>query len=102
MTLEKTSEALATKRSGEGLGRPRIELTRSVPHNSLAKSFTQYTPTRVDDPNLVERLKDIAIQRRPFGYRRLTRMLRREGFVLNHKHVYRTYNTRLVTRPSER
>jgi putative transposase len=34
---------------------------------------------RVDDPKLVERLKAIAAERRRFGYRRLTIMLRREA-----------------------
>jgi putative transposase len=56
-----------------------------------ARSVAQYTPTRIDDPHLVERLKAIAMQRRRFGYRRLTIMLRREGFIVNHKRVYRIY-----------
>ena len=40
---------------------------------------------------MVERLKEIAMQRRRFGYRRLTLMLRRDGFVVNHKRVHRIY-----------
>ena len=52
----------------------------------------QYITTRVDEPNLVERLKDIAMERRRFGYRQLTIMLRREGFIVNHKRVYRIYD----------
>ena len=45
----------------------------------------------MDDPALIERLKAIAAERRRFGYRRLTIMLRREGFVVNHKRVHRIY-----------
>jgi len=45
----------------------------------------------VDDPQLLERLKAIANERRRFGYRRLTIMLRREGFAVNRKRVHRIY-----------
>jgi putative transposase len=46
---------------------------------------------RVDDPRLLERLTSLAHERRRFGYRRLTLMLRREGFAVNHKRVHRIY-----------
>ena len=55
-------------------------------------SVAQYKPKRVDDSQIVERLKAIAMERRRFGYRRLTIMLRREGFTVNHKRVYRIYD----------
>ena len=57
-----------------------------------ARSVAQYTTTRIDKPNLVERLKDIAMDRRRFGYIRLTIMLRREGSVVNNKRAYRIYD----------
>lgn len=64
------------------------------------RSVAQYRVRRVDDPKLVERLKAIAAERRRFGYRRLTIMLRREGFVVNHKRVHRIYrNHGLQLRP---
>lgn len=53
--------------------------------------MAQYKIRRADDPRLIERLKAIAQERRRFGYRRLTIMLRREGFVVNHKRVHRIY-----------
>ena len=56
------------------------------------RSVAQYQPRRVEDVDLVERLKAIAMERRRFGYRRLTLMLHREGFVANHKRIYRIYN----------
>ena len=57
------------------------------------RSVAQYRIRRTDEPRLVERLKDIAMERRRFGYRRLTLMLRREGIVANHKRVHRVYRT---------
>ena len=57
------------------------------------RSVAQYQTRRSDDPELVDRLKAIAAERRRFGYRRLTIMLRREGFVVNHKRVYRRYRS---------
>ena len=44
-----------------------------------------------DDVALLERLSDLAAQRRRFGYRRLNVLLRREGIVANHKRINRVY-----------
>ena len=38
-----------------------------------------------------ERLRELAGERRRFGYRRLHVMLKREGQMVNHKRVYRLY-----------
>jgi putative transposase len=38
------------------------------------------------------RLKDLAAVRVRYGYRRLHVLLRREGWAVNHKRVYRLYN----------
>jgi putative transposase len=40
---------------------------------------------------LRERLKALAHERRRFGYRRLLVLLRREGFMVNHKRLFRIY-----------
>lgn len=45
---------------------------------------------RPDDP-IREPLRVLAARRPRFGYRRLTVLLRREGWVANHKRVYRIY-----------
>lgn len=44
-----------------------------------------------DNETIRARLKELAHERRRFGYRSLTLMLRREGHVVNHKRVYRWY-----------
>jgi putative transposase len=51
------------------------------------------------DGVLRTRLKALAAQRRRFGYRRLHLLLRREGFTVNHKKLFRIYREeRLVVR----
>ena len=37
------------------------------------------------------RLKELALARPRFGYRRLHVLLQREGWVVNHKRIYRLY-----------
>jgi len=51
----------------------------------------RYEARRADDAALRARLKALAAERRRFGYRRLKLLLEREGFVVNHKKVYRIY-----------
>ena len=51
----------------------------------------RYVAIRQDDAVLRERMKAIAHERRRFGYRRLHRLLRREGYVVNHKRLFRLY-----------
>jgi putative transposase len=59
----------------------------------------RYRSRRPDDPQLRERLRALAHERRRFGYRRLMIFLRREGFVVNHKRLFRIYREeRLMVR----
>jgi len=59
----------------------------------------RYRSRRPDDPGLRERLRALAKERRRFGYRRLHVLLRREGFVVNHKRLFRIYREeRLMVR----
>jgi putative transposase len=59
----------------------------------------RYRSTRPDDAPLRERLKALAHERRRFGYRRLHILLRREGYVVNHKRIFRLYREeRLMVR----
>ena len=62
------------------------------------KTF-RHTSTRPDDEPIRCRLRELASQRRRFGYRRLGLLLGREGIVLNHKKLYRLYREeRLMVR----
>ena len=49
----------------------------------------RYKTTRADDAGLRQRMKAIAHERRRFGYRRLHVLLKREGYVINHKKLFR-------------
>jgi putative transposase len=51
----------------------------------------RYVATRSDDTVLRSKLKELASQRRRFGYRRLGLLLARQGIRINHKKVYRLY-----------
>jgi len=55
----------------------------------LNLSTWQYRARRQKRSTLRERLKELAGQRRRFGYRRLHALLRREGWQVNHKAVHR-------------
>lgn len=44
-----------------------------------------------DNPDIRKEMKKIAAKRRRFGYRRIGVMLEREGYVMNHKKLYRLY-----------
>ncbi len=58
---------------------------------SIGRSSCRYRGSGRDDGPLKARLRELAAERRRFGYRRLHVLLCREGFVVNHKHVYRLY-----------
>ena len=51
----------------------------------------RYETSRPDDGDLRDRMAAIARERRRFGYRRLFVLLKREGYVVNHKRLFRLY-----------
>ena len=57
----------------------------------LKLSTWQYKPRKQERHGLRQRLRDLAAERRRFGYRRLHVLLRREGWQVNHKAVHRIY-----------
>jgi len=58
----------------------------------LSRSVLSYrSEKRRCDAQLQGRLRDLAAERKRFGYRRLHVLLRREGYAVNHKKVYRLY-----------
>lgn len=57
----------------------------------ISRSSCRYQGTERDDGPLRDRLRELAAERRRFGYRRLHVLLRREGWVVNHKLVHRIY-----------
>jgi putative transposase len=55
-----------------------------------AKTY-RYASKRTSDEDLRATLRDLASQRRRFGYRRLGLLLARQGVRINHKKLYRLY-----------
>jgi putative transposase len=65
----------------------------------MDRSTLRYRGQRPDDSSLRQRLRELAAERRRFGYRRLGWMLAREGHAMNHKRLYRLYREeRLLVR----
>ena len=58
---------------------------------AAARSVVRYRHRRPDDAALRSRLRELASERRRFGYRRLNQMLKREGTTVNLKKIRRLY-----------
>ena len=61
----------------------------------FARSSHRYRSTADPQDELRLRLKELAAARVRYGYRRLHVLLRREGWAINAKRVYRLYNRKL-------
>ena len=57
----------------------------------LYRATCRYQKRRSEDQPLRVRLRELAEERRRFGYRRLQVLLEREGWQVNHKRVHRSY-----------
>ena len=57
----------------------------------------RYRSSRPDDADLRRRLRELAAERRRFGYRRLHLLLKREGVAVNWKKLYRLYREERLT-----
>jgi putative transposase len=61
------------------------------------RSVIRYRSRRPDDEGLREKLRNLAHQRRRFGYRRLHILLRRDGIAINRKKTQRLYREEGLT-----
>ena len=68
-----------------------ITLRRACGLMELERSSYYYRGHQRDNQALTVRLKELAGRRVRYGYRRLTILLRREGWRVNAKRVYRIY-----------
>jgi putative transposase len=68
-------------------------VTRACGLVGISRSLFQYESRRqVDDEALTGRMMAIAAQKRRYGYRRIHVLLRREGWLANHKRIWRLYS----------
>ena len=63
----------------------------------LDRKSYRYRSSRDDDEAIRRRLRELASERRRFGYRRLGLLLAREGIAINHKKLYRLYREERLT-----
>ena len=56
------------------------------------RSTNRHQSRKRQIPGLAERLLEHAVERSRLGYKRLTMLLRRDGFRVNHKRIYRMYS----------
>lgn len=57
----------------------------------------RYQTGRAEDAGLRQRMRAIALERHRFGYRRLHVLLKREGYLVNHKKLFRLYREERLT-----
>jgi len=79
-------EAVAHAREHHG-----VSERRACALVGVSRRVIRYEPTRPDDGALRQRLRELAAERRRFGYRRLGYLLAREGIAPNHKKLLRIY-----------
>ena len=79
-------EAVAHLQACHGMSERRVCRVIDVDRKSA-----RYRSARGGDATLRERLRELANQRRWFGYRRLHILLRREGIMINRKKTQRIY-----------
>lgn len=88
----------AARREAVALLREELEVSerRACTMIGVCRMTVRYRSTRADDGQLRDRMKALAHERRRFGYRRLHILLRREGYVVNHKRLFRLYREELL------
>ena len=64
---------------------------RSCAALRVDRSSVRYLSTKPDQAALRLRIRDLARTRVRYGYYRIYILLRREGWMVNHKRVYRLY-----------
>lgn len=69
---------------------------------AIGRSTVRYQSRADDQEALRQRLRELAAARVRFGYRRLTVLLKREGWNVNAKRVYRLYKASLFEPRSAR
>jgi putative transposase len=75
----------------------RLSRVRACRLVGLNRSSLNYQSKRPDDSRVRQRLRELAAERRRFGYRRLGWLLAREGHVMNRKKLYRIYSEEKLT-----
>ena len=86
MTPDAKREAVAHACKAHGVSQHRACHVLAVDRSSV-----RYSSVRPDDADLRKAIRDVARERRRFGYRRISVMLERQGIYMNHKKLRRLY-----------
>ena len=94
----------ASKRNAAGvmITEFRRSQRRACDLSSLRRSTCRYRSRRPGDDELRQKLREIALQRPAFGYRRLGYFLRKDGLRFNHKRLLRLYRSEGLGLPRKR
>jgi putative transposase len=76
---------------GHLIERYRVSVRRACAVVKQWRPGWYYTPTQKGDETLLKRIEEIAAVRVRYGFWRIFVLLRREGWQVNHKRVYRLY-----------
>lgn len=66
-------------------------ITRACGLVGISRSLFGYRTRREVPEGLRERINEIALEKRRYGYRRIHVLLKREGWAINHKRTHRLY-----------
>jgi putative transposase len=69
----------------------RVSVRRASQTLSAPRATLYYRSRRTEQAPLRKRIKEIAAIRVRYGYRRIHTLMQREGWLVNHKRVYRPY-----------
>lgn len=79
-----------------------VPVTRACAAVEISRSSYAYESKRSDDVELIERIKEIKEKKPRWGYKRIYRKLRGEGFAVNHKRIERIWREYGFTLPLRR
>jgi len=68
-----------------------VSIRRATQTLSAPRATLYYRSRKAEQAPLRKRIKEIATVRVRYGYRRIHTLLQREGWLINHKRVYRLY-----------
>ncbi|MGJ5176336.1 IS3 family transposase [Bradyrhizobium oligotrophicum] len=94
---EVVTRAAKRKAVGHLMGVHGMSERRACKAIGCCRMTVRYQTSRADDAGLRQRMRAIAHERRRFGYRRLHVLLKREGYLVNHKKLFRLYREERLT-----
>lgn len=94
---------LARKMVVKRIQEKRISQRRASELVGISRSSLRYIARiKADEFELIKRIRELADKRKRFGYRRITVLLRREGWNVNKKRIHRIWKSEGLSLPKKR